>query len=99
MASIFNRRKSTLELSPALNFRNADRVCAAYSSSRAATHTGDFFPLGVSLISSMANSSQLEKNSGSSGLTVPKRFGLGVSLYGFLCLASVIAIFQYISGQ
>src|SRR5438309_324482 len=58
-----------------------------------ATQSGEYLAERRSSTNSSAKSSMREKNSGSSGLTVPKRFGLNVSPYGWGFFASTIGMF------
>ena len=79
MTSTASRRNSGLFASRTFDFAFCSSASAlsASCSSCVATHAGEYFPLGLPPSSSPANSSQLEKNSGSSGLTVPKTFRAG----------------------
>src|SRR6185437_1940072 len=69
------------------------------SSSHCATSVGEYFPEAWPFTSAAACCSMVEKSSGSSGLTVPNRFGSGVSEYGSFSLPSTIGMLVYISGQ
>src|SRR6476469_3375449 len=69
------------------------------SSSHCATSTGEYFPETWPFSNAAACCSMVEKSSGSSGLTVPNRFGVGVSEYGSTSLPSTMGMFVYISGQ
>src|SRR6202789_946942 len=65
----------------------------AKSSSHCATSIGEYFALGRPARSSSEHSTTVEKIWGSSGLTVPKHFGVGVSPYGEGSLPSTIGMF------
>src|SRR4051794_14973318 len=56
---------------------------AAKPSSHSATSNGEYLPLASPATTSAAYSSMVANSSGSSGLTLPKRLGRSVSLYGW----------------
>ena len=62
--------------------RKASFAAAAMSSKLCATSTGEYFAFGQFASKSCACSTTVENICGSSGLTVPKHFGVGVSPYG-----------------